>query len=71
LLNTKIIKRQIEAKTFVQATLSTLGNRLSELVLPIHKDKKEIERIENEVKEIIKQKTDLRERCVRIIEEKF
>jgi len=68
LLNTKVVQKQIETKTFVQATLSTLGNRLLELTLPIHKDKKEIDRISKEVKCIIDSKTDLRERAQRLID---
>jgi type I restriction enzyme M protein len=68
LLNTKIVQKQIETKTFVQATLSTLGNRLLDIVLPIHKDKKEIEKISEEVKEIIDAKTYLRERAQRLID---
>ena len=34
LLNTPIVRRQIEAKIFVQATISTLGKRILEIVLP-------------------------------------
>lgn len=67
LLNTKVVKTQVEAKTFVQATISTIGNRLTEIILPISLDKSEVRRIESEVKEIIKLKTDLRERCVKVI----
>jgi len=37
LLNSPIVKTQMEEKTFVQATLSTIGNRLLEVVLPIPK----------------------------------
>lgn len=69
LLNTKIVQKQIETKTFVQATLSTLGNRLLELTLPIHKDKKEIDRISIEVKNIVETKMDLRGRAQRLIDD--
>lgn len=69
LLNTKIFKKQVEAKTFVQATISTIGNRLSEIILPISCDLKEIEQLEKEVKEIIKLKASLRERSIKLIEE--
>ncbi|MBM3418659.1 MAG: hypothetical protein FJY17_07050 [Bacteroidetes bacterium] len=69
LLNTKVVQKQIETKTFVQATLSTLGNRLLELTLPIHKDKKEIDRISKEVKSIIDNKANLRERAQRLIDD--
>lgn len=37
LLNTSIVRVQIDEKTFVQATLSTIGNRLNEIYLPIPK----------------------------------
>lgn len=69
LLNIKIVKQQVEIQTFVQATLSTLGNRINELILPIHTDKTEIERISNEIKYIIDKKTEIRERSRKIIEQ--
>lgn len=68
LLNSKIVQQQIEKFTFVQATLSTLGNRLLDIILPIHKNKQEISRITNEIQEIIEAKTMLRERSKFIIE---
>jgi type I restriction enzyme M protein len=37
LLNTSIVRKQIDERTFVQATLSTIGNRLNEIILPIPK----------------------------------
>jgi type I restriction enzyme M protein len=69
LLNSKIFKKQVEAKTFVQATISTIGNRLSEIVLPVNYDPNEIKRIEKEVREIIFLKTSLRERSMKLMEE--
>ena len=69
LLNSKIFRKQVESKTFVQATISTIGNRLSEIVLPVNSDPNEIKRIEEEVKEIIFLKTFLRERSMKLIEE--
>lgn len=68
LLNSKIFRKQVEAKTFVQATISTIGNRLSEIVLPVNYDPNEIRRIEKEVEEIIFLKTALRERTMKLIE---
>jgi len=41
LLNTRIVQHQIAVQTFVQATLSTLGNRILELLLPIHTDQRD------------------------------
>lgn len=60
LLNTKIVQQQIEKHTFVQATLSTLGNRILEIVLPIHKNLNEMERLSNEIESIIKLKAELK-----------
>lgn len=68
LLNSKIVRKQIDSKTFVQSTISTIGNRLGEVVLPINTDDKEIMRVANEVKSIISQKTELRERTMKIIQ---
>ena len=69
LLNSNFVQQQIEVKTFVQATLSTLGNRIMEIDIPIHKDKSEIERISKEVKEIIDNKAKFREKSIKLLEE--
>ncbi|MCP4111214.1 MAG: N-6 DNA methylase, partial [Desulfobacteraceae bacterium] len=68
LLNSRIVQKQIAAHTFVQATLSTLGNRILEIVLPIHTDKREMQAISNEIREIIEVKTELREKSIRLVE---
>ena len=67
LLNTKIVQKQIKQKTFVQATLSTLGNRINDLILPIHTDKNEIEKISYEIKEIFKKKIEIRKKTNNIL----
>lgn len=67
LLNSNIVQKQIEMLTFVQATLSTLGNRIMELELPIHKDKNEAERIAKEVEAIVHLKKQLKERTSKLI----
>jgi len=67
LLNTKIVQKQIKQKTFVQATLSTLGNRINDLILPIHTDKNEIERISTEIKEIFNIKIEIRKKINAIL----
>lgn len=69
LLNSNIVQKQIKQQTFVQATLSTLGSRINELILPIHTDKNEINRISEEIKNIIEMKTEIQERSDRIIRE--
>jgi len=67
LLNTNIIKKQVDAKTFIQATISTLGNRLSEIILPIPKDKKIKEKLAKKTMGIILSKMELRKRSMEII----
>lgn len=53
LLHVPIVRKQIDEKTFVQATLSTIGDRLNEVILPIPKNKEMKEEIFNEIKERI------------------
>ena len=67
LLNTKIVKKQVDAKTFIQATISTLGNRLNEIILPIPKDEKVKESLANKTREVIMSKMELRKRSIEII----
>jgi len=69
LLNSKIVRKQIDSKTFVQATISTIGNRLREVVLPISNDKNEIKKITGEIENIINKKAELREKTVKIVDE--
>jgi type I restriction enzyme M protein len=68
LLNSNIVQKQVEMLTFTQATLSTLGNRIIDLQLPIHKDKSEVGRISNEVQAIINLKKQLKERTNKLID---
>lgn len=69
LLNSKIVRKQIDSKTFVQATISTIGNRLREIMLPISNDQNEIQKITNETRDIINGKAELRKRTVKIVDE--
>ena len=62
ILNTDIVQDQIKAKTFIQSTISTLGNRLLDLLLPIPQDSEQRRRISKEIKDIIKEKMALRDR---------
>lgn len=68
LMNSKIVRKQIDSKTFVQATISTIGNRIEELVLPINKDINQRVNISQDIKRIITQKAVLRADAVRIID---
>jgi len=61
-LNTEIVQKQIEDKTFVQATISTIGERLYEIIIPIPTDNDTVAEIINEVSEIIKMKVEARMR---------
>lgn len=60
LLNIPIVKRQMDEKTFVQATLSTIGDRLEEVVLPIPKNKAHSKEITNKTKGILQTRAKLR-----------
>ena len=66
LLNLEIVQQQIKKKIFTQATLSTLGNRLGEVLLPIHKDEKVRQQIGLEIKKIFDQKVSNKKRMINI-----
>lgn len=68
LLNSKIVKRQILSRTFIQSTISTLGNRLYEIILPIDTDRTKKDKIAFELQHIIEQKRLLRERSMNLVE---
>lgn len=68
LLNSRIVRRQIQAKTFVQATISTLGNRLYEILLPIENNPIERERISKLMRTLIEEKMTLREQTIQLVE---
>ena len=68
LLNSKIVRKQIDSRIFVQATISTIGNRLNEIILPVCNDENEVKKIIEEVKNIIEEKARLREKTVKIVE---
>jgi type I restriction enzyme M protein len=67
LLSTEIVQRQIRAKTFVQATISTLGERLLEVRLPVARDQSEIELISLKVSDIMKKKSQIRNETIALI----
>lgn len=56
-----IVQRQIESKTFRQGTISTLGNRLHEVYLPIMTDEEEVKQMDEKIREIITLKRDAKE----------
>ncbi|MEM3074971.1 MAG: N-6 DNA methylase [Candidatus Pacearchaeota archaeon] len=60
LLHVPVVRKQIDEKTFVQATLSTIGDRLNEVVLPIPLDKKIRDKIKTEMEKKIMERAKLR-----------
>jgi type I restriction enzyme M protein len=68
LLNTKLFQQQVDMKTFTQATLSTLGNRIMEIFLPFHTDKNKIQEIIANVEDIIVQKSKIRKKTDHLID---
>ena len=62
LLNLDIVQKQIKAITFVQGTISTIGNRILDVKLPLPTDLSKRINISNYIKEIIKNKTEIRKK---------
>jgi len=60
LLNLEIVQKQIQAITFVQGTISTIGNRIMEVFLPIPSDLNKRVEISKRIKNIIEQKKKIR-----------
>lgn len=60
-LSSPIVKAQIFSKRFTQDIIDTLGARLHELVLPIPKSKKEVEKIKRYVGQVMDNKAQTRE----------
>ena len=69
LLNTAYVQRQVKSKIFTQATLSTLGNRLGEIVLPISQDKTEIEMITRKIQSIFERKNQLKNEMEEVMQQ--
>jgi hypothetical protein len=61
-----IVKRQIRAKQFTADIIDTVGDRFRELVLPVPKDKALAGRIEHEVKELVTERSRLRDKIRKI-----
>lgn len=56
------MQKQLEAITFIQGTIATIGSRISEVALPILKDLKKRKEISDYVKNIIEEKTKIRKK---------
>lgn len=66
LLNLDLVQQQIQAITFVQGTIATIGNRLMEVKLPIPSDINKRKEISNYVKKIVDDKTETRKKVKKI-----
>ena len=67
-LSHPLVQKQIRSKTFVQATISTLGERLKEVRIPIAKDLDFRNQISRKVKNIIEAKERVRRETLELIE---
>jgi len=66
LLNLDIVQKQIQAITFVQGTIATIGNRIMEVILPIPSDIEKRKEISRYIKKIIDEKTEVRKNISRL-----
>ncbi len=71
LLNLEIIQKQIQAITFIQGTIATIGNRIMDVVLPIPADIEKRKEISNYIKSIIENKTETRSKISNLSLESF
>ncbi|MHA1350304.1 MAG: N-6 DNA methylase, partial [Promethearchaeota archaeon] len=62
LLNLDIVQKQIKAITFVQGTISTIGNRILDVKLPFPSNLSKRIEISKHIKEIIEKKTEIRKK---------
>jgi type I restriction enzyme M protein len=66
LLNLDIVQKQIKAITFVQGTISTIGNRIMDVILPIPSDLSKRKEISKHIKKIIDNKTESRKKILNL-----
>jgi type I restriction enzyme M protein len=66
LLNLDIVQKQIKAITFVQGTISTIGNRIMDVILPIPSDFEKRKEISKYIKKIIENKTENRKKILNL-----
>ena len=71
LLNLDIVQKQIQAITFVQGTIATIGNRILEVILPIPSDNIKRKEISNYIKKIIETKIDTRRKMQELSSDLF
>mgnify|MGYP001148008321 CR=1 FL=1 len=59
LLKTPFVQEQIEAKTFIQSTIATVGPRLKELILPIPSSPDILKDIEDRIRRVVVGRAEL------------
>lgn len=69
LLNSYIVKRQIRTKQFTRDVIDTIGKRITEVILPIPKDKAVVDRLVQEIKDIINCRISARNAIVSLANE--
>jgi len=71
LLKLDIVQKQIQAITFVQGTIATIGNRIMEVILPIPSDISKRKEISEYIKKIIVSKIEIKKKIQQISLESF
>jgi type I restriction enzyme M protein len=71
LLNLDIVQKQIQAITFIQGTIATIGNRIMEVVLPIPIDFNRRKEISVQIHQIITSKIDIKKKIQKLSLEFF
>lgn len=71
LLNLDFVQKQIQAITFIQGTIATIGNRIMDVVLSIPKDYKIREKISRDMEEIIQKKVNIRKKVLSLSSENY
>lgn len=66
-MNQDIVQKQIRQRVFNQSTLSTIGNRVMSLRLPMLVNEKRIREVSREVKKLTKSRRE----CLRKLREQF
>ncbi len=62
ILNLDIVQKQIQAITFIQGTIATIGNRIMDVILPIPSEKAKRKEISNYIEKIINEKIETRKK---------
>lgn len=70
-LSSEYVQQQIAAKTYSQDIINSLGNRLTELIIPIAKDPDRIGRVAGMVKKSIHERIEARELARKVRSEVF